>query len=143
MKAILLLIVSLSSIIIISNESLNCNGETIDHCQQCNTGENSDTCAKCEDKYFLFFNNLLCLPCDDPIYGQIGCDGNCDSSNYAQTRFPLCKEGKCKEGFSYINGICFKCSISSPGCANCSYVVEEYQTIGEFICHSCLSNEYK
>ena len=143
MKVVLLFILFLSNIIIISNESLNCDGEIIDHCKKCNTGENSDSCAECEDKYFLFFNNLLCLPCNDLTYGQIGCDGNCDGSDYAQTRFAFCEIGKCKEGYSNYNGLCFECGINSPGCANCSYVVQESQTNGTFICHNCVSNEYK
>ena len=63
-----------------------------------------DTCIECKSKYFLFFNNLLCLACDDKIYGQVGCGGNCDSSNYIVTRNVFCEENGCKEGYYNLNG---------------------------------------
>ena len=64
--------------------NLQCGREEIDHCAQCGTGENSDTCVKCENNYFLFLSNLLCIPCDHEYYGNIGCGGNCDSSKYKE-----------------------------------------------------------
>ena len=84
-KNILLLYYILSLIICKSN-ALKCGEEEIDNCLQCGTGEASNTCLKCKDKHFLFFNNMFCIPCDDPTYGQIGCGGNCDSSHYNQFR---------------------------------------------------------
>ena len=76
MKVALLLILNLFNSLLNSSQALKCHEETIDHCTKCDTGENSDSCSSCESKYFLFFNNLLCLPCDNPEFGQIGCKGN-------------------------------------------------------------------
>ncbi|MBO6242952.1 MAG: hypothetical protein J6O41_00045, partial [Clostridia bacterium] len=50
-----------------SQDSAICDGKTINHCTKYNSGENLDGCAACENKYFPFFNNLLCLPCNDSI----------------------------------------------------------------------------
>ena len=48
----------------------------IDHCEECGTGEAVNTCAKCEDNYFLFLFNYMCLPCDHMTYGDSGCEEN-------------------------------------------------------------------
>ena len=120
-----------------------CDGEIIEHCIKCNEGENSDSCETCEDKFFPFFNNLLCLPCNDSTYGQIGCQGNCNGSNYVETRFAFCEEGGCKEGYYNLNGICMKCSEGSDHCINCTYEVQEESTNGNFICHKCENNTYR
>ena len=143
MKALLLLVFLLFNHIATSQDSAICDGKTINHCTKCNSGENSDGCAICENKYFPFFNNLLCLPCNDSIYGQIGCEGNCDGSNYVKTRNAFCEEGGCKEGFYNLNGICRNCSEGSPGCLKCTYEVQEGQTKEDFICHKCINNEYR
>ena len=124
MKATLLLVFFLFNQISIYQDSI-CDGKAINHCTKCNSGENSDSCAICENKYFPFFNNLLCLPCNDSIYGQIGCEGNCDGSNYIKTRNVFCEEGGCKVGFYNLNGICRNCSEGSPGCLKCIYEVQE------------------
>lgn len=63
-----------------STINLLCGEEEIDHCLQCDT-ENNETCSLCEDNYFLFMKNILCLPCDNPLYGQYGCGGKCDENN--------------------------------------------------------------
>ena len=34
--------------------NLQCGEEIIDNCVECGIGENSETCAKCENNYFLF-----------------------------------------------------------------------------------------
>ena len=57
--------------------NLQCGEENIDHCIECGTDEANNTCAKCENNYFLFLFNYLCLPCDHMIYGDSGCQGNC------------------------------------------------------------------
>ena len=75
---------------------------------------NNNKCEKCEDKF--------CLPCDDKYYGQIGYDGNCDSSIYENALFAYCNN-KCKEGLYNINGIYFNCSIGSPGCKICNITI--------------------
>ena len=121
------------------SQALKCDEETIDHCTKCGTGQNSDSCSTCDNKYFQFFNNLLCLPCNDPTYGQIGCEGNCDGTNYAKSKNVLCEEGGCKEGYYYMNGICTSCSLGSPGCAKCTHNVTLNKENEKFICNECLS----
>ena len=143
MKAIILLVILLSNIILISNSEVECDGTKIEHCSKCNTGDVSDSCASCDDKHFLFFNDLLCIPCNDSTYGQIGCEGNCDGSDYVDTRFAFCEKGGCAEGYYNLNGICTNCSIGSPFCKKCTYEVQENETDGNFICHECISNEYR
>ena len=48
-----------------------------------------------------------CIRCDDSIYGQIGCKGECDSEDYFNLGFVYCKE--CKEGYYNLEGICKNC----------------------------------
>jgi len=115
------------------------NSQNINHCIKYNEIDAYNTCTKCQDKYFLFFHNLYCLPCDDPIYGQEGCQGNCDSSRYNITRKVFCNENNCKEGYYYLDGICFNCSTGSPGCKKCKIQVENEQ---KYICEECLNNQY-
>jgi len=123
---------------------LNCGGEQeIPHCSQCGTGNDNYKCISCEDKYFLFAHNLMCMRCNDPTYGQIGCGGNCDGSNYEKTRLALCNENDCLPGFYNIRGTCFKCNENSPHCSKCSY---EYQNGGKekvFKCLECDDPDYK
>ena len=38
--------------------------------------------------------NLLCIPCTDPILGQVGCQGECDSSDYSTSDLPIVKNVK-------------------------------------------------
>ena len=71
---ILLLYCILSSVLFKSN-FLKCGEEQIENCDQCRIGESANTCKKCKDKYFPVLNNLFCLACDDPLYGQVGCGG--------------------------------------------------------------------
>ena len=52
--------------------ALKCGEEEIENCAKCGEGDKANTCIECNEKHFLFFNNLLCLPCDHPIYGQAG-----------------------------------------------------------------------
>ena len=46
------------------SDILKCGEEEIENCSICGEG---DTCNICKDKHFQFFNNLFCLPCNDPI----------------------------------------------------------------------------
>ena len=117
--------------------------QTIENCAEFDT--NTKTCSKCEDKYFPFFHNLLCLPCDDKNYGQIGCGGNCDSSRYDNDRFVYCAENECKEGFYYLEGLCLRCDEESPGCKKCYNTITQIgdQTDYKFTCQECMSPEYK
>ena len=73
---------------------LKCGEEEIENCKECGKGDKLSKCIKCIDKYFPFFNNLICLPCDDPIYGQFGCV-NCTEKNNAL----ICDKNGCKGGF--------------------------------------------
>ena len=128
MKAYLFILLLLSELIILSKESAKCGEEIIEHCSKCKTREDSESCAQCENNYFPFFHDLLCLPCNHSLYGQIGCKGNCNSNNYIDTRNVFCEKDGCSEGFYNLNGICTNCSIGSPGCAKCSYEIKANQT---------------
>ena len=119
--------------------NLKCGEEEIDHCLECGKGENSTTCIKCEDKHFLFFNNLLCLPCDHEYYGQKGCEGNCDGSKYKEERRVLCEEDKCKKGYYYVKGECVVCTKLIDGCFDCSFDDDKNKKI----CNECISKEFK
>ena len=142
MKAVFSLLLFLSNLIFISNSEVECDGTILEHCSKCSTGDDSDACATCDDYYFPFLSDLYCLPCNDSIYGQIGCKGKCDGTNYIDTRFAFCEKEGCAEGYYNLNGICTNCSMGSPHCKNCTYSVSEQETNGPFICHECESNEY-
>ena len=123
---------------------INCFFNTIPNCVSFDNNTNS--CAKCDDNYFPLFHNLFCIPCDDQDYGQIGCDGNCDGSNFENDRFAICEENGCKEGFYYLGGKCINCTEGSQGCKKCYSNLT--QTINrqinyKFTCQECLNNEYK
>ena len=142
MKAVFLLVLFLSNLIFRSSSEVECDGTIIEHCSKCSTGDDSDACATCDDYYFPFLSDLYCLPCNDSIYGQTGCKGKCNGTNYIDTRFAFCEKESCAEGYYNLNGICTNCSIGSPHCKNCTYEVSEQETNGTFICHECESNEY-
>ena len=92
--------------------------------------------------YFPFLSDFYCLPCNDSIYGQTGCEGKCNLSNYFTSKFPFCENEGCGEGYYNLNGICTNCSMGAPNCKNCTYEVSEQETNGNFVCHECESNEY-
>jgi len=71
-----LLIFYLVVIFIPKTFDLQCGDENIDHCEECGIGEAISTCAKCEENYFLFLFNYMCLPCDHMTYGDVGCEKN-------------------------------------------------------------------
>ena len=87
-------------------EEIQCGENTIKNCLKCDSSENSDTCSACEEKYFPFFNDILCLPCSDPLYGQVNCKGNCDNSNYVIDRNVKCEKSNCME-FPFSKKILF------------------------------------
>ena len=108
--------------------------------------ENANECTKCEDKHFLFYHNLFCIPCDDKDYGQIGCGGTCDGSKFENHRFAYCNKNECKAGFYYLEGLCINCSLAFPGCKNCystEIQIADNQIDYNFTCQECLSNQYK
>jgi hypothetical protein len=87
----------------------------------------------------LYYSDNLCIPCNDSFYGQIGCEGNCDGSEYEKSKFAFCEEKGCKEGYYNLNGFCFNCSDGSPGCSKCTYEAQS----DNFICNECINNEYR
>ena len=131
-------------ILIIQIISLKCFSHSIPNCEAYDNNKN--TCTKCRDKYFPLFHNLFCIACDDKDYGQIGCGGNCDGSNFINDRVAYCKQNGCKEGYYYLEGLCLDCNMGSPGCKEC--IVNKTQNIDgqiyyNYTCLECLSNEYK
>ena len=116
---------------------LNCLPQIINNCEQMDT--NTNTCAKCQDKYFPLFNNLFCIPCDDKIYGQVGCEGECDSSDYSNSGYAYCQA--CKEGYYNLDGLCQECGRSSPGCIKCTNDKETASEKKVFKCEKCLNEE--
>ena len=140
-KVILLILLSLNFMIYI--QAIKCDENTIEHCIECNSGENAGSCSKCENKYFLFFNNLICLRCNDSKYGQIACFGTCDGTNLVENRLPFCEEDGCQEGYYNLNGICMKCSYGSTGCSKCTYdPIRKDDTKRILKCLECESNQY-
>ena len=137
-KIILLLLFSLLNFTNAEDTSLKCGENSIAYCIECDSGDNS-LCAKCEDKYFLYYDKKSCIACNDENYGQIGCEGNCDGSDYEKTRFAFCEEGGCKDGYFNLLGVCYECEEDELyGCAKC-----EIQPEGNNICLECESKEYK
>ena len=88
--SLLIIFLYLNIINISLEEALVCGDNTINNCIECSS---ADTCSSCEDYYFLTINGISCLPCNDPIYGQINCEGKCDGQLYASERNIRC-EGK-------------------------------------------------
>ena len=129
-------------IINLSNERadvMKCGEEQINNCKECGKGEESNSCAVCEVDHFLLLENLLCIPCTDPILGQVGCQGECDSSDYSTSGFAYCKE--CKEGYYNLEGLCHECEEGSPGCKECTYAYEETDENKRFKCQKCVNEE--
>ena len=115
--------------------NLKCKDNEIENCIQCETGENSDKCLVCQDKYFLALNGEVCIKCDDSYYGMVGCSGTCtlikENSNVK------CQEDSCKIGYYEIKpGYCSICSLTDPNCKECIYLKDK----SEFKCLKC--NEF-
>ena len=120
MKKTLVIFSLLFILVINETDVLKCGEEKIENCLECGEGEASNTCAKCKDNYFLFFHNLYCVACNNAIYGQVGCAGNCDGSRFSTDRFAYCNKDDCDEGYYNLQGICFRCADGSPGCKKCT-----------------------
>ena len=123
--------------------TITCGEEQIDHCEVCNE---DNTCAKCEDKYFPFLFNYLCLPCDHMHYGDSGCDGNCQNDD---TLGVICDEFGCKSGFYSIDKLtCMNCnSVGTENCALCTNLPPAGKAANEtderiFQCQQCINNKY-
>ena len=124
MKRIIIIFKSLLFIsFFIKQNSLQCGETLIDKCKECGKGKEINSCGICEPGYFPLLENLFCFPCDDLIYGQEGCKGECDSSNFYSTGFVTCQD--CKEGYYNLEGKCLKCDFESSGCLSCSYEKEK------------------
>ena len=138
-KSILILFALILNLFLADAEYLKCGDQQIDNCKECGKDEEMDTCAKCEAEHFPLLENLLCFPCDDPTFGQIGCLGECDSTDYTTSGFAYCE--KCKEGFYNLEGFCYQCEIGSPGCIKCTYEKEIEQESKRFKCQQCLNEQ--
>ena len=125
--------------------NFKCSKSSIENCEEFEIINDEEFCTKCKDKHFPFFNNLYCFPCDNELYGQIGCGGNCDSSRYKEERIVYCNPNECKEGYDYLNGLCINCTKQQPGCKTCN-ITENINNNGQkdyyYECIECLSNEY-
>ena len=115
--------------------ALKCQENTIDNCIKCGTGENSDKCSSCQEKYFLALDGEVCIKCDDAYYGMAGCSGTCtlmkEKSNVK------CQEGSCKTGYYELTpGYCAICSLTDQNCIECEYLKDK----NEFKCKKC--NDY-
>ena len=137
MKNVLFLFLILSNISFILTVSSQCGSETIDHCIKCKTGDLSDTCLTCEPNYFLFFNDLLCLPFNHSLYGQVECDKPLIINSTV-----LCEKDGCKEGYYNSNGFCKRCYSheNGYGCIKCK--VEGDETNQTFTCLECDSTYF-
>ena len=119
-----------------------CGRNEIAHCIECDIEH--EKCTKCENKYFVLFAGLKCISCNDELYGQISCEGNCDGSRYNELKTVLCDE--CKEGYYSINGICYQCSVGSENCNKCSYEAPQGSNQKKFKCLECvggLNGQYR
>ena len=133
---ILIIFFGLNIINVSFNQEISC-GDLKD-CKKCDSSEKSNLCPSCEDEYFSFFNGLLCLPCNDSLYGQVNCEGKCDGVDYKKKRIPNCEEKGCKEGYYNINGNCTKCNEYFPKCAKCSFEIEETAKDSTYSCLECV-----
>ena len=130
--------------------TLTCGNEEIAHCLVCGTGESENRCAQCENNYFPFLFNYMCLPCDHLGYGDYGCQGNCTIGSLSDNFTLTCDEFGCKPGFySLLKKTCINCnSEGSLNCALCTNYPPEGKTAEEtnervFQCQECINDEYK
>lgn len=114
-----IILICIINLLLIRGKFLTCGEEQINNCKECGKDSQSNSCTTCQVEHFPLLENLLWIPCDDPIYGQAGCEGECDSSKYSQTGFISCQ--KCKEGYYNLEGLCYTCNTGSPGCKECTF----------------------
>ena len=138
----LLLFLSISICSFSTVNTIKCGDNEIDNCKTCGSGNQSNSCGICDDEYFPLLENKYCIKCDDPLYGQVGCKGACDGSDYINTESVNCQQ--CKEGYYNDNGKCLECNDYSEGCIDCSFELNTETGKNEFKCKKCLNeNEYK
>ena len=138
-KVKLIIIIMIINIFLVKSDSIQCGNHQIDNCKECGQGEDSNTCAKCEAEHFPVLENLLCFPCNDSIYNQVGCKGECDGKDYSHSGFAYCQE--CKEGYYNLEGICKNCEKGSPYCKECTFEKELDSENKKFKCQKCLNEE--
>ena len=120
-------------LLIFKVNNLQCGNKEIDHCVECNIRIDKNSCKRCEEKHFLFFDNSLCIPCNDSTYSQFG-NFQCN--------------GVCEEGYYNLNNICRPCSDGLENCGKCTYEPPSSEISSDinskyFNCTECLSNQYK
>ena len=120
-------------LLIFKVNNLQCGNKEIDHCVECNIRIDKNSCKRCEEKHFLFFDNSLCIPCNDSTYSQFG-NFQCN--------------GVCEEGYYNLNNICRPCSDGLENCGKCTYELSSSEISSDinskyFNCTECLSNQYK
>ena len=135
MKAYIIFI----SFLIFSAKDLKCGDEYIKNCSECDKNENLNSCKICDDNYFPFLENSLCLPCDDNLYGQPGCSGKCSGTDLDISHKGKFKcDGECKEGYYKLDNICEPCSSKDSNCGKC--IIDP--DLGDVICKECINNQY-
>ena len=136
MKAYIFLI----CLLIFEVNNLHCGDEDIEHCSVCNSETNINSCKTCEDNYFPFLENSLCIPCDHNIYGQAGCSGKCSDTHLDNLHNGNFKcDDECKKGYYKLNNTCKPCSEDIPYCGKCTYDL----TSNNISCIECINNHYK
>ena len=140
MKASIFLI----SLLIFSVSNLQCGEENIDHCIECGSDSEINSCKTCEEKYFPFLDNVLCLPCDDELYGHKECGGKCNNIiHYDLEKSEFYCLNDCKEGYFYLDNSCFPCSYKTIYCGKCIYDAPPGEfNLSHFECTACESNQY-
>ena len=118
--------------LLIISYALKCQENTIENCIECGTGENSDKCSVCQEKYFLALNGEVCIKCDDSYYGMVGCSGTC--TLIKENANVKCQEDSCKTGYYELApGYCAICSLTDQNCIECEYLKDK----NEFKCQKC------
>ena len=138
-KINLIILTLFLNLFFIKANTIECGKEKINNCKECGQREDSDRCGKCQEEYFPLLENLYCFACNDSLYGQVGCKGDCDSSYYSISGFAYCE--KCKEGYYNLEGICYPCERGSRGCLLCTNEKEIDSEFNRFTCHKCLNEE--
>ena len=70
-KSLLIILTIILNSLLIKGDTRQCGEESINNCQVCGKYETYDSCGTCEVNHFPLMENLLCMACNDPIYGQL------------------------------------------------------------------------
>ena len=122
-------------------KQIPCGRYEVANCTRCDPDPEKERCIECKSGMFPFVAGTECYPCDHEKYGQVGCEGNCDSSKYSTIKNVLCD--KCKEEYYNVEGFCLNCSDSSPYCLKCSYEAAPGSDQKIFKCLECINNTYR